>query len=285
MNDVSFKKTAILGVGLLGASLALAMKKSGITREVTGYGRSKGNLARALELGIIDSFESDPAEACKDADLVVFATPVGSFLDVARIAASSLRQGTVVTDVGSVKGSLVYEMETVLAGKGAYIGGHPIAGSERSGIDAACAGLFKDSKCIITPTENSDRDALKKVSDLWRAVGSEVIFMPPEEHDRIYASVSHLPHMIAYAIMNTVSDIDDSYLRYCGKGFRDITRIAASSHELWRDICLLNRDNLVDAITAFQRNLETYAQYLRESDSESLEREFRRAQALREGIG
>ena len=280
-----FDKVTILGVGLIGASFALALKKHNLCREITGYGRSEQNLRKAKDKKIIDSFEPDPAEACNGADLVVFATPVGIFSGISEKIRSTLKKDAVVTDVGSVKGKLVRDMEKLMPPGVFFVGGHPIAGSDRSGIDTAAAEIFYGAKCIITPTENTDKDALEKVTALWKTFGSAIRLLDPDEHDRIYAAVSHLPHLIAYEIVNTVSDINESYLAFSGQGFMDTTRIASSRPELWRDIFILNKDNLLESIEIFKNNLDRVSQYLRAYDSESLERDFKRARTLREGIG
>jgi prephenate dehydrogenase len=280
-----FNRITILGVGLLGASFALALKKNGLCRTITGYGRDRENLQRAKELSIIDSFETDPASACRDSDLIMLSAPVGSFLGLAKAIAPALKKGAVLTDVGSVKGMLVRDIEKIMPETVHYIGGHPIAGSDRSGIDAANSELFRNALCVITPTENSDPSALEKIQNLWKALGSEIIILSPEEHDRIYASVSHLPHLIAYAMINTVAEIDTSYLGFGGRGFMDSTRIASSSEELWNDVCLLNRDNLIEALEVFQKKLNVLTRYLKAGDSDSLKAEFRKARRLRENIG
>jgi len=280
-----FEKVTILGVGLIGASFALALKKHRLCSEIAGYGRSEQNLRKAKDKKIIDSFEIDPAKACDGADLVVFATPVGSFTDVATTVGGTLKKNAIVTDVGSVKGKLVRDMEKLMPGDIFFVGGHPIAGSDRSGIDTAAAEIFEGAKCIITPTQNTDKGALEKVTALWKTFGSVIRLLDPDEHDRIYAAVSHLPHLIAYEIVNTVSDMNESYLAFSGQGFMDTTRIASSQPELWRDICILNKDNLLESIEIFRNNLERVSQYLRAYDSESLERDFKRARTLREGIG
>lgn len=285
MKKIYFDKVTIIGVGLIGASLSLAMKKNKLCGTVCGFGRNRENLIRAKERGIIDSFESDPVSACKDSDLIMLSSPVGSFQDIVKKASVSFKKGAVVTDAGSVKGKLVYEIEKIMPEGVHYIGGHPIAGSDRSGIDVSSEALFRDAKYIITPTKNSDAGSLQAVTDLWESLGSEVITMTPEDHDKVYAAVSHLPHLIAYNIMNTVAEIDTSYLEFCGQGFKDSTRIASSSSELWRDICMMNRENLIEMITVFQKNLETLGQYLRASDADSIEKEFSKARTLRESIG
>ncbi|MEW6416736.1 MAG: prephenate dehydrogenase/arogenate dehydrogenase family protein [Nitrospirota bacterium] len=284
-SNIFFNKVTILGVGLIGASFALALKKRKLCNQITGHGRNPENLQRAKEKAIIDSFELDPAKACDSSDLVLFATPVGSFIDIAKRIHGSLHRGAIVTDVGSVKGKLVSDMEALMPEGVYFVGGHPIAGSDRSGIDTAEADIFNGAKCIITPTDKTDKNALEKVIALWKALGSTVKLINPEEHDRIYASVSHLPHLIAYLIINTVADIDSSYLKFSGQGLIDTTRIASSSPELWRDICILNKENLLESIEIFKKNLNRASQYLRAYDSESLERDFKKAQTLREGIG
>lgn len=285
MNKIFFDRITILGVGLIGASFALALKKNGLCNEAMGYGRKAENLKKAQDRAIIDAFELDPVKACAGSDLIVFATPVGSFVDIAKQIRSSLRSGVIVTDVGSVKGTLVRTMEELMPEGASFIGGHPIAGSDRSGIESAEAEIFKGAKCIITPTEHTDKHALETVSAVWKKIGSLVTLISPNEHDRIYASVSHLPHLLAYVIMNTVADIDRSFLHFSGQGFMDTTRIASSSPELWRDICLLNKDNLLESLELFKKNLDRVSQYLRTYDSESLEKDFEKARTLRKDIG
>jgi prephenate dehydrogenase len=284
-NRLFFNRVTIIGVGLIGGSFALALKKNRLCNKVIGYGRSLENLQRAKENAIIDSFEFDPAKACDGSDLILFATPVGSFIDIVKKIRGSLNRGAIVSDVGSVKGKLVRDMEALMPEGVYFVGGHPIAGSNHSGIDTATADIFKGAKCIITPTEDTDQTAIEIVIAIWKAFGSIVKLINPDEHDRIYASVSHLPHLIAYIIMNTVADIDNSYLKFSGQGFMDTTRIASSSPELWRDICILNKDNLLESIEIFKNNLDRVSQYLRALDSESLERDFKKARTLREGIG
>jgi prephenate dehydrogenase len=280
-----FNRVTILGVGLIGASFALAMKKYKLCNHLTGHGRSLENLQRAKEMGIIDFFELDPVKACDDSDLVLFATPVGNFIEIAKKIRPSLKKGSLVTDVGSVKGRLVYDMEALMPEGTSFLGGHPIAGSSRSGIDTAAADIFRGTKCILTPTERTYRDALDKLIHIWKTFGCTIELINPDEHDRIYAMVSHLPHLIAYAIINAIADVDGSYMKFAGQGFMSTTRIASSSPELWRDICILNKDNLLKSIDIFKNNLERLSQYLRASDFVSLEREFERARTLREGIG
>jgi len=280
-----FNKAAILGVGLLGASFSLALKKHGLCGSVCGFGRSRANLEQAKEMGIIDSFAADPAAACGDADLVLLAAPVGSFSELVKRASSSLKNGAVVTDVGSVKGKLVHDLEGSMPSGVHFVGAHPIAGSDRSGIAYADPDLFRDALCIITPSDRTEPAALNAVMDVWRNFGSKVTTMNPDQHDRVYAAVSHLPHIIAYAMVNAVSDIDSSFFSYCGQGFRDMTRIAASSPEIWTDISLLNRENIREMLATFRDNLDRMDAHLKASDAEALKKHFARASEARKRIG
>jgi len=280
-----FDKVTVLGVGLIGASFALGMKHHGLCRTVVGHGRKEENLRQAKEKNIIDSYELDPAKACIGSDLIVFATPVGSFIDIAKKVLRSLKKGAVVTDVGSVKGSLVHDMETLIPNDIFFVGGHPIAGGDHSGIDTASAEVFRKAQCILTPTKQTDNYALEKVIGIWKTFGSIVKTIDPDEHDRIYAAMSHLPHLIAYELVNTVANIDRSYFAFSGQGFKDTTRIASSHPELWRDICLLNKDYLLEYVEIFKSNLDRVSQYLRAHDAESLERDFKKARTLREALG
>jgi len=282
---LSFNRAAIIGVGLLGASFSLALKRHGICKHICGYGRSVPNLERAVKMGIIDSFALDPAAACSGADLVLLAAPVGSFVDLVKHASSSLRKGTIVTDVGSVKGSMVHELEGLMPPDVYFVGAHPIAGSDRSGIDFCDPDLFNDALCIITPSARTEPAALSAVTEIWNCFGSKVVTMDPDRHDRVYAAVSHLPHIIAYTMVNTVADIDRSFLSYCGQGFRDMTRIAASSPEIWTDISLLNRENIREMIAAFRENLDRMDEHLKASKADELKEHFARASTTRKSIG
>lgn len=280
-----FNRVTVLGVGLIGASFALAMKKRGLCRTITGFGRKESNLVKAKERGIIDSFELDPGMASAGSDLVIFSLTASSFAETAKRIVGSLKEGAIVTDVGSVKGGLAYEMEEILSHRVSFVGAHPIAGSEKSGIETADADLFEGQKCIITPTKKTDRTAMDALAGLWQSLGAEVVMMTPEEHDKVLGAVSHLPHIVAYEMVNAIEEIDGSYLRYCGRGFRDVTRIASSSPEMWRDICMFNRENLVHFLDIFIGRLEKVKAYIARSDADSVEDEFRKAKALRERLG
>jgi prephenate dehydrogenase len=282
--NICFTKTAIIGVGLIGASVALAMREKGLCKLVIGCGRREENLRRAKERGIIDDYHLDAAAAVEGADLVVLATPVGMLNTIAAGLRAALKKDALVTDVGSVKGALVSELESIMPEGVHYIGSHPIAGSDKSGIDEARSNLFSGARCIITPTLRSNKNALDKVIALWETAGGLVECMDPFRHDEIFALVSHMPHIIAYAIVNAVESIDPGCVEYSGGGFRDTTRIAASSPELWRDISIMNRHNLIRVLDSFKKNLHRIERCLEKNDGEGIEKEFIRAQQLRISI-
>ncbi len=282
--EIFFNKVTIIGVGLLGASFALALKKNGLCKIIYGYGRNEDNLRRAKERGIIDDCSLDVCKACKDSDLILLATPVGVFVEIAEKIKGAVKKGALITDVGSVKGGLVHELESLMPDGVYYIGSHPIAGSDKSGIDDARPDLFNNARCIITPTGNSDKDSQEIVVSLWKTLGARVELMDPFKHDEIYAIVSHFPHIVAYALVNTVGDVDSKYIGYAGQGFKDTTRIALSSPEMWRDISIFNKDNIIKMLDVFRDNLDNMSQYLKENNTSGIEKEFLKAQELRKKL-
>ena len=282
-----FKKLTVIGVGLIGGSLAMALRKKGMVGEIVGVGRSIPNLELAAKLDVIDKFTTDPAAGVMGADLVVIATPVASMAEMMKKMAPYLKEGAIVTDVGSVKGVITREAEGLLPTGVHFVGGHPIAGTEESGVCAAFPALFEKHRCILTPTAKTDKEALKKIMEIWEAAGSEVILIDAEKHDSILAAVSHLPHVIAYSLVNTVDDVKDfeeSILGYSAGGFRDFTRIASSSPEMWRDICLLNREAIIDMITRFEKSLSRLKGYIKESDGHEIFKEFDKSKKARDSI-
>jgi prephenate dehydrogenase len=282
-----FKKLTVIGVGLIGGSLAMALRKKGMVGEIVGVGRSIPNLELAAKLDVIDKFTTDLAAGVLGADLVVIATPVASVTEMMKEIATYLKEGAIVTDVGSVKGAITREAEALFPAGVYFVGGHPIAGTEESGVCAAFPTLFEKHRCILTPTEKTDRKALKKIKEIWEAAGSEVILMDAEKHDSILAAVSHLPHVIAYSLVNTVDDVKDfeeSILNYSAGGFRDFTRIASSSPEMWRDICLLNREAIIDMITRFEKNLSRLKGNIKESNGHEIFKEFDKSKKARDSI-
>lgn len=282
-----FNRVCIIGVGLIGGSLAMVMKDKGLADTVVGVGRGLANLEIAEERGIIDTFTRDVAEGVMDADLVVVATPVRKMADTLRTAAPNLKAGCVVTDVGSVKGRVVEEVEPVIPEGVHFVPGHPIAGTENSGAGAAFPELYCERACILTPTENTDKSALDTVKALWEEAGSRVIIMDTATHDKVLAAVSHLPHVIAYSLVNTVADLEEGgveTLWYSAGGFKDFTRIASSSPEMWTDICALNREQILEMIDLFQSRLDEIRRHIEGSDLEGLKNDFSRAKRIRDSL-
>ena len=273
-----FQKVTIIGVGLLGASLAKACKGRGLVDEITGYGRNCENLRKAKDLKIIDHYSGDLSEAVSDADLVVLCTPVSTIVPLIQSLVSQVQPGTIITDVGSVKESVVHSADKLMPEGIFFVGSHPIAGGENSGLESSTASLYQDAKCIVTPTEKTDTTALKKISALWNALGMNVISLSAEEHDFIFGAVSHLPHIVAYALMNTLGGLKTpnnlEVTGFSGAGLRDITRIASSDPVMWRDICLSNRNHSLNLINRFQKKLEEIRNTIERGDGQELEKEF-----------
>jgi len=254
-----FARLAIAGVGLIGGSLGAAVRAAGLAGEVVGFGRSETNLRLAEERGLVDRVVRDAAAAAAGADAIVLAAPVGASAALAAALGPHARPGTLLTDVGSVKGEIVATLEAAWDGVGPVVGAHPIAGSEASGAGAARADLFRGQCCLLTPTPATDRAALARVRALWEGVGARVEEMPAALHDDLLARVSHLPHLIAYALAGAVGEQTlggRRLLDYAGSGFRDTTRIAASPAELWRDIALANAPALTAALGEFRAALD-----------------------------
>jgi prephenate dehydrogenase len=285
-----FKQMTIVGVGLIGGSLGMICKQRGLVKSVVGAGRRLENLKRAVELKAIDRYSTDLAEAASGSDLLVLATPVDTFETALKACAPRLAAGAVITDVGSVKGPLVARMEALAPAGARVVGAHPIAGKEKSGVDAATPELFRDALCILTPTPKTDPAALGLVRRLWETAGARVTEMDPDLHDRMLGAISHLPHLAAFALVNAVASIQETQTPgldlqlYSGGGYKDTTRIAASSPEMWRDICLWNRDNLVSQLDVFQTRLERLKALLKAGDGAGLAREFAQAKELREKL-
>lgn len=282
-----FRKMVVAGVGLIGGSLALAARKHGLVGEVIGYGRGEENLRLARERGIIDDYFSTPGEVPSGVDLLILATPVQTAAPLAASFLPRLEAGCLVSDVGSVKAKIVREMEKLLPPEMPFVGAHPIAGSERWGARAAATDLFVGQRCILTPTQNTDPDALKQMDSFWRKVGARVEIMEPKLHDKILGVVSHLPHVLVYALVNTLDQtkVDSVDLKsYCGGGFKDFTRIASSRPELWRDICLVNRQAIGKSLSDYIKNLERLRKLIRDRKGNLLEREFVRANEVRRQI-
>lgn len=281
-----FRKIVIVGVGLMGGSIGMAVRKKHLAKLVVGVGPEARALKRAVRLKAIDQYEDlrRIRKVVAGADLVILSTPVGELEAVTRKLAPGLSGGTIVTDVGSVKDPLVRRLEGQFSPPGRFVGGHPIAGRERSGVEAASANLFSGALCILTPTPRTGSNAFEAVKRFWELIGATVVSMSPERHDRVLAAVSHLPHVIAYALVNTVLELQSKngdLLSYSAGGFKDFTRVAASSPEMWRDICLANRKNLVAMIETYERTLDRLKQLMIGGHAGRLRAEFKRAKALK----
>jgi len=277
-------KLAVFGVGLIGGSLALALKKHKAVGTVVGVGRSRKNLLAARRLGIIDEIATDPALAVKDADLVLLAVPLGQTAAVLAQIAPHLAERTVVTDAGSTKREVIDHARRQLGARfRRFVPAHPIAGTEKSGAHAAFPGLFADHNLVLTPEPETDADALRVVSAVWKRVGMRVTRMKAADHDRVYALVSHLPHLISFAAVGNIAGYDDAahLFEQTGGGFRDLTRIAGSSPEMWRDICLANRDAILSGLDGYLADLEALRGMLEASDGDGLLAKFAAARAAR----
>ena len=282
-----FSQVAIIGVGLIGGSLGLILRRKRLAANVVGVGRRIENLKTAVELGAIDRFVVDPTEAVRTADLVVLATPVDTYERHLKGWGSCLKPGTIVTDVGSVKGNLVEQSERAMPAGVHFVGAHPIAGKEKTGVAAGSEALFRGARCILTPTDRTNQQALERVRAMWEETGSKVLTMDPHLHDKILGAVSHLPHVAAFALINALLDIREKVpaldlAGHSGGGLRDTTRIAASSPEMWRDIFLWNRDNIVTFIESYERSLGRLKELIRAADAAGIEKELERAKQERE---
>ncbi len=289
-----FRQIVIVGVGLIGGSIGMAVRRKRLSETVIGIGPREDELKQAVALKAIDAYETADRKikkAVEGADLVVLAAPVGRLETAARDLSSAIPETTVVTDVGSVKGPMVGRLEATFSpdpsSRSRFVGGHPIAGRETSGVEAASANLFAGALCILTPTDRTDPKAVETVKRFWTAIGARTVSMDPDAHDRILAIVSHLPHLVAYTLVNTVLDLQSKngdLLSYSGGGLRDFTRVAASSPEMWRDICLFNRDNLLAVIEAYEKTLDRLKRLMVEGSAEGLRREFERAKEVKEKL-
>jgi prephenate dehydrogenase len=279
-----FNRVVIIGAGLIGGSFALALKQAGAARHVVGLGRSPEAMARALELGIIDEIATNPADAMRGAELVLIAAPVAQTAAILASLLPHLEAHTIVTDAGSTKSDVVAAARAVFKERiKQFVPGHPIAGSEANGPDAATANLYRGKKTVLTPLpENLDAD-VEKVAAAWRACGAIIHRLTAEEHDQVFAAVSHLPHLLAFALVDDIAAKPhaDQMFRYAASGFRDFTRIAGSSPEMWRDISLANRDALIKELDAYLAQLTNVRAMLAAGDGAALESVYANAQRAR----
>ncbi|WP_136523275.1 prephenate dehydrogenase [Geomonas ferrireducens] len=284
---VYFKKMAVIGVGLIGGSLARVLREKKAVGEVVGIGRGEANLKRGVELGVLDSYTTDAKKGVEGADLVFVATPVCSIPQVVAEIAPHLSKGCIVTDGGSVKEYVVAACEPLMPEGTWFVGGHPIAGTEHSGVEASFSTLYQGRRCIVTPTGNTDPAALEKVVELWKVAGSNVPLMDPVQHDLVVAAISHLPHMVAYSLVNAVDGYDrfgGDLLSFSAGGFRDFTRIASSDPVMWRDIALTNKDAILEMMDFFSGYLEKLRGLVAAEDAEGLRAFFLNSKQKRDAI-
>jgi len=287
MTEFHIDKLAVVGVGLIGGSLALALKEAGAVGHVVGIGRGLPNLETALRLGVVDSYTLDLAEGVADADVIFLATPVQALGKVAEQAMPHLKAGAIITDGGSVKQAVIDAIEPYLRDDVHFVPGHPIAGTENSGAEAAFATLYRDRRCILTPTGKTASEALDRMQRMWQLVGSQVVIMDVEKHDRVLAAISHLPHMVAYALVNAVGSYDrynENILEYSAGGFRDFTRIASSDPTMWRDIAMTNREALIEMMEQFETFFAELKEDVAIGSGERLFEFFRRSKESRDEI-
>ncbi|HEX3215238.1 MAG TPA: prephenate/arogenate dehydrogenase family protein [Aestuariivirgaceae bacterium] len=283
-----FDRAALIGIGLIGSSLAHAMRRGGLAGDISGFAKSEATRTKARELGIVDTVHETAAEAVREADLVVLCVPIGAYREIAASIAKDLKPGAILTDVGSVKGAVVRDVAPHVPAGVHFIPGHPIAGTEQSGPEAGFAELFDNRWCILTPLPGSDPEAVEKLEALWRALGSHVDRMSPDHHDLALAITSHLPHLIAYNIVATAADLEEvtnsEVIKYSAGGFRDFTRIAASDPIMWRDVFLNNKEAVLEMLGRFSEDLSALQRAIRWSDGEQLLTLFTRAREIRRGI-
>lgn len=288
MPEPLFDRIALIGIGLIGSSIARDVKALGLARAVVVSTRSAETLKRAEELELGTSYALSAADAVEGADLIIVSVPVGASEAVARQIAPHLKPGAIVTDVGSTKASVIAQMAPHMPKSVHFIPGHPLAGTEKSGPDAGFTGLFQGRWCIFTPLPGTDAAALAKLKAFWEALGSRIDEMDPEHHDKVLAIVSHLPHIIAYNIVGTADDLEavtqSEVIKYSASGFRDFTRLAASDPTMWRDVCLHNKDAILEMLARFSEDLAYLQRAIRWGEGDKLFELFTRTRAVRRSI-
>ena len=282
--DNTIKKLAIIGVGLIGGSLAIALREAGKVGYIVGCGRGKANLEKAVELGVIDDFTHDVGEAITDADLVFIAVPLGAMKTVFENMQGHLKPDAIVTDGGSAKACVIQDWIDVFGNDRQFVAGHPIAGTENSGVEAALPDLYQNRRVILTPTDTVDPKAVDQVESLWQTCGSEVTKMSVELHDQVLAATSHLPHVLAFGLVDTLDKLEthDEIFKYAAGGFRDFSRIASSNPVMWRDICLANSEALTPVLDSFINDLQSLSGLIKHQDGDALLEVFQDAKQARD---
>lgn len=281
----NIKSVCIVGTGLIGGSLALALRRAGYCEQIIGAGRNEDTLKKAQELGVIDTYHMDMARAASQADIIVLSVPMGAMQSVLEQIKPGLTEKSIITDVGSVKQSVINEADLVLGERSSrFVAGHPIAGTEQSGVSAAFPDLFNNKRIILTPVDTTDAEAVEIVRNMWKSVGAVVESMTAEHHDMVLAGTSHLPHLLAYGLVDCLNNLDDvdEIFRFAAGGFRDFTRIASSDPVMWRDICLSNRVELMGMMKKYRDQMELIYRALDNNDGETLKQIFERAKKSRD---
>jgi len=284
MKKKLFNKVCIFGVGLLGGSIGMAIKKNGLADKVVGIGRDIKRLKKAVLLGAVDTVTTDYTAEVKDADLVILSMHINSSLEAAKKIGPFLKKGTIVTDVESTKELFCKKMQEILPDGIHFVGAHPIAGLERHGVDVANHRLFDETVCVLTKTSKTNKNVLLKVKKLWNKIGANVVLFSPSQHDKLVALTSHLPHIAAVSLVNALGKkgtVDKDLKLVIGNGFKDTTRIASSSSQMWQEICKTNKKNILDVLSGFQRELDKIYKLIDKSDSEKLIKEFEKARSIK----
>ncbi|HUH83637.1 MAG TPA: prephenate/arogenate dehydrogenase family protein [Stellaceae bacterium] len=288
MTESRFSRVALIGIGLIGSSLARVLRREKLADEIVACDRRQATLDTALQLDLADSVTADPAEAVAGADLVVIGTPLSAYAEIGQRIGAAVAAGTIVTDVGSVKAAVIRDLKPSLPAGVHLVPGHPVAGTEHSGPEAGFAELFQERWCILTPPADADPSAVERVMRLWQRAGMKVVTMDAEHHDKVLAITSHLPHLIAYTIVGTATDLEEmlksEVIKFSAGGFRDFTRIAASDPVMWRDIFLNNREAVLEMLQRFSEDLTALQRAIRWGEGEKLEELFRRTRAIRRSI-
>jgi len=288
MSGPRFERVALIGIGLINSSLARVLRQERLADTIVACARREATLAEARALGLCDEATTDPAAAAAGADLVVLGTPLSAYAAIAAAISGALKPGAIVTDVGSVKQAAIRDIAPSIPPHAHFVPGHPVAGTEQSGPAAGFAELFRDRWCVLTPLPDTDPAAIAAVTALWQAAGMKIVTMDPEHHDLVLAITSHLPHLIAYTIVGTATDLEEmlksEVIKFSAGGFRDFTRIAASDPVMWRDIFLNNRDAVLEMLGRLYEDLAILQRAIRVGDGATLEAHFARTRAIRRGI-
>jgi cyclohexadieny/prephenate dehydrogenase len=285
---VIFERIALIGIGLIGSSIARRIKRDGLANHVSVSARSQKSLDTAIELNFADSATLDQKDSVKNADLIIICSPVGTYSDIIQNIKSNLKLGAIITDVGSVKQAVIRDLEPHIPEGVHLVPAHPVAGTERSGPEAGFPELFEDRWCIITPTSQTDKKSIDQVTEFWKSLGSNIEIMEPKHHDLVMAMTSHLPHLIAYTIVGTATDLEKSLtnevIKFSAGGFRDFTRIAASDPTMWRDVFLNNRDAVLEMLQRFSEDITALQRAIRWGEGNTLHELFSRTQEVRRGV-